>query len=468
MFRRHTVNYAILSLALDASLTLLAWLAAEALRLAPPSLPFLQVYEPPGLPWFFYPLLPLLWIAVFLLLSVYDPRRASTAADEFQTVMVATAVASLCSAGLLFLSFRGVSRWLFIFFVLFDLLFLNGWRALALLARRLIKSPPSRSRVLIAGAGEVGQQIADLVRRYTPGRLELVGYLDDDPVRVGNGLPVLGTLDQAREIIQAQAVDEVVIALPRRAHERLGRLVTVLHDLPVHVRVVPDYFSLALFKAGVEDFAGVPMIDLRAPAINDVQRLFKRMFDLALGGAITLLALPVMGLVALAVKLDTRGPVLFRQRRAGENGRLFPMHKFRSMVADAEGRQAEVNELDEEGNLVFKKRDDPRITRVGRIIRRISLDELPQLFNVLRGDMSLVGPRPELPWLVDQYEPWQRRRFVVPQGITGWWQVNGRSEKSLELKTRDDLFYIQNYSLWLDLYILVRTPWIVLKGEGAF
>ena len=468
MFRRHTVNYAILSLALDASLTLLAWLAAEALRLAPPSLPFLQVYEPPNLPWFFYPLLPLLWIAVFLLLSVYDPRRASTAADEFQTVMVATAVASLCSAGLLFLSFRGVSRWLFIFFVLLDLLFLTGWRALALLARRLIKSPPSRSRVLIAGAGEVGQQIADLVRRYTPGRLELVGYLDDDPVKVGNGLPVLGTLDQAREIIQAHAVDEVVIALPRRAHERLSRLVTVLHDLPVHVRVVPDYFSLALFKAGVEDFAGIPMIDLRAPAINDVQRLFKRMFDLALGGAITLLALPLMGLVALAVKLDTRGPVLFRQRRAGENGRLFPMHKFRSMVADAEGRQAEVNEFDEEGNLVFKKRDDPRITRVGRIIRRLSLDELPQLFNVLRGDMSLVGPRPELPWLVDQYEPWQRRRFVVPQGITGWWQVNGRSEKSLELKTRDDLFYIQNYSLWLDLYILVRTPWIVIKGEGAF
>ncbi len=468
MFRRHTVNYAILSLALDASLTLLAWLAAEALRLAPPSLPFLQVYEPPDLPWFFYPLLPLLWIAVFLLLSVYDPRRASTAADEFQTVMVATAVASLCSAGLLFLSFRGVSRWLFIFFVLLDLLFLTGWRALALLARRLIKSPPSRSRVLIAGAGEVGQQIAGLVRRYTPGRLELVGYLDDDPVKVGNGLPILGTLDQAREIIQAHAVDEVVIALPRRAHERLSRLVTVLHDLPVHVRVVPDYFSLALFKAGVEDFAGIPMIDLRAPAINDVQRLFKRMFDLALGGAITLLALPLMGLVALAVKLDRRGPVLFRQQRAGENGRLFPMHKFRSMVADAEGRQAEVNEFDEEGNLVFKKRDDPRITRVGRIIRRLSLDELPQLFNVLRGDMSLVGPRPELPWLVDQYEPWQRRRFVVPQGITGWWQVNGRSEKSLELKTRDDLFYIQNYSLWLDLYILVRTPWIVLKGEGAF
>ncbi len=160
--------------------------------------------------------------------------------------------------------------------------------------------------------------------------------------------------------------------------------------------------------------------------------------------------------------------MLFRQQRVGENGRLFTMYKFRSMVVNAEELQEQVNEVDEEGHIIHKKPNDPRVTRVGRFIRRYSLDELPQLFNVLKGDMSLVGPRPELPWLVEKYEPWQRKRFAVPQGITGWWQVNGRSDKPMHLHTEDDLFYIQNYSLWLDLLILWKTVWVVLRGKGAY
>jgi lipopolysaccharide/colanic/teichoic acid biosynthesis glycosyltransferase len=144
------------------------------------------------------------------------------------------------------------------------------------------------------------------------------------------------------------------------------------------------------------------------------------------------------------------------------------MYKFRSMVENAEDLQDVVNRRDEDGNLIHKKADDPRITRVGRFIRKWSLDELPQFFNVLKGDLSLVGPRPELPWLVDEYEVWQRKRFAVPQGITGWWQVNGRSDNMMHLHTDEDLYYIRNYSLWLDLYILLKTPWVVLRGEGAY
>ncbi|RPI33345.1 MAG: sugar transferase, partial [Chloroflexota bacterium] len=172
--------------------------------------------------------------------------------------------------------------------------------------------------------------------------------------------------------------------------------------------------------------------------------------------------------IALAIKLDSPGPVIFKQLRAGENGRLFWIYKFRSMVVDADKQLQDVIRYDDSGRMIHKLPGDPRITRVGHVLRRASLDELPQLINVLKGEMSLVGPRPELPMLVEQYEQWQRKRFAVPPGITGWWQVNGRSEKVMHLNTEDDLYYIQNYSILLDFQILVKTAWVVLRGKGAY
>lgn len=468
MLRRFSVNFAIFSMALDAIFTFLALRVAVLVRPALPPLPHLRPLDVVRLPSSLYLIAPLLWVLVFLIASVYDPRRIYKAVDEFQRAALGIGLAVLCFAGLLYFSYRGLSRWLFITFVLFDFLFLLGWRGIARLLWQFSKAAPARRRVLVVGAGSVGTRIGQMVRKYAWTGLELVGYLDDDPGKAENGLPVLGTLDRVREVVETYRVDDVVVALPRRAHERLNQLVATLHELPVHVYVVPDYFALALYRARMEEFAGIPMIDLRAPALNDVQRLFKRLFDLVVGGILTLLLLPVMGLVALAVKLDSPGPVLFRQQRVGENGRLFTMYKFRSMVADAERLQEQVIEMNGNGHIIHKKPDDPRVTRVGRFIRRYSLDELPQLFNVLKGDMSLVGPRPELPWLVEKYEPWQRKRFAVPQGITGWWQVNGRSDKPMHLHTEDDLFYVQNYSLWLDLLILWKTIWVVLRGRGAY
>jgi len=177
---------------------------------------------------------------------------------------------------------------------------------------------------------------------------------------------------------------------------------------------------------------------------------------------------PFVAIIAVLIKFDSPGSIIFRQQRLGENGRIFNMYKFRTMVSDAEKMQHELNQINKDGKIIFKRRDDPRITVIGRFLRRTSLDELPQLFNVLKGDMSLVGPRPELPWMVNQYEIWQHKRFAVPQGMTGWWQVNGRSNKPMHLNTDDDIFYVQNYSIWMDIYILLKTPWIVLRGKGAF
>jgi exopolysaccharide biosynthesis polyprenyl glycosylphosphotransferase len=209
---------------------------------------------------------------------------------------------------------------------------------------------------------------------------------------------------------------------------------------------------------------------LREPAIDGLDRLIKRLFDLAVSGLLLLVLSPLMLGIVLLIKLDSPGPVLFRQRRVGEGGRLFWMLKFRSMVEGAEKKETGLLQNTIEGRPLFAKTPyDPRITRVGRLLRRTSLDELPQLLNVLRGEMSLVGPRPELPWLVELYEPWQRKRFAVPQGITGWWQVNGRMNRADPgQRLEDDLFYIRNYSLWLDLRILWKTIKAVVQGEGAY
>jgi exopolysaccharide biosynthesis polyprenyl glycosylphosphotransferase len=196
--------------------------------------------------------------------------------------------------------------------------------------------------------------------------------------------------------------------------------------------------------------------------------MFKRVFDLVLSLLALIFALPIMMISILLVYLEDGSPVIFRQKRVGKDGRLFEIFKIRTMVKNAEELHAQIEKRDVDGNLIHKMKDDPRVTRVGRFLRRFSLDELPQLFNVLAGTMSLVGPRPELPYLAEKYEPWQRERFDVLPGITGWWQVNSRSDKPMQLHIEDDLYYIQNYSIWLDLQILVRTIWVVLSGRGAY
>lgn len=467
MLKRLSLNYVIFSILMDVVGVVLAIIVASDVRLAlelGATIPKLRIPLP------LYPMFAILWLVVAFAASLYDPQRVYKPVDEFQTLLLTTGFYALGMAGLLFFSYRQTSRLLALYIIFITWLFSTLWRALARLGRRLWVDEDAHvvSRVLIVGAGGVGQRVAAMIREHHWAGLQLVGYLDDDAHKQDNGMAVLGTLDAVQSVVREFEIDDVVLALPARAHERVNWVVSQLHTLPVRVRVVPDYFSLALYRATVEDFGGIPMIDLRDPALSSYQRIVKRGLDLVVGGLLTLFFLPVMGVIAVAITLDSPGPVLFKQLRVGENGRLFRMYKFRSMVENAEALQKIVNVQDEGGHLIHKQSDDPRVTQVGRFIRHWSLDELPQFFNVLKGDLSLVGPRPELPWLVDQYEIWQRKRFAVPQGITGWWQVNGRSEHMMHLHTDEDLYYIQNYSLWLDLYILLKTPWVVLRGEGAY
>lgn len=468
MLRRFSVNYAVLSIVLDMVMTATALSIAVSLRSDLPQLPLLIPLPIVTFPVWIYILVPMLWALVFLIASVYDPIRTYRFVDELQTVTLAGFLAAMICAGLFYFIFRDFSRWLFVSFLLVNFILIVGWRLFARLIYRFVRIPAAERRVLIIGASRVGRQVSDMIRHYHWTGLTLVGFLDDQATGQINDIPIKGAVYQARQIIEQEKVNDVVIALPQPAYSRLNDLVLGLHDLPINVRVVPDYFSLAVYQARVEDFGGLPMINLRDPALNEVQRLAKRLFDLVIGLLITTLLLPILGTIALLTWADSPGPIIFRQKRVGENGRLFSMYKFRSMVVGAEKMQKQIQSVDSQGNLIFKHANDPRVTRFGRFLRRTSLDELPQLFNVLKGEMSLVGPRPELPMLVGQYEPWQHKRFAVPQGMTGWWQINGRADKPLHLHTEDDIYYIQNYSLWMDFYILVKTPWVVVRGKGAY
>lgn len=466
MFKRFGVNFAIFSIFADVGCTLLALLVAVEIRPFLPHFPFLVPVKTIDLPAIIPMAAAVLWVIVFLVASVYDPKRMYRVIDELQTVTLANGQAALLFAGLLYLFFRDFSRWLFVIFVAFNLLFLVGWRLFVRLLFRLGSLPTNTRRILIVGAGKVGRNVGQMILKNAWPGLQLAGYLDDMQSVSGLNAPVLGEVEEARHIIEQVGITDVVIALPQRAYGKVNKLALELHDLPVNVRVVPDYFSLVLYRAAIGEFGGLPMISLRDPALNDVQRLIKRLFDLLLATLLFLAVLPVMIVVGVAIWLDSPGNIFFKQQRVGENGQIFRMYKFRTMIPNAEAVQMAF--VGTEGKMVHKRPDDPRVTRIGRFLRRTSLDELPQLLNVIKGDMSLVGPRPELPWLMSQYEPWQRKRFAVPQGMTGWWQVNGRADKPMHLYADDDLYYVQNYSLWMDIYILLKTPWVVMRGKGAY
>lgn len=469
MLRRFSVNFAILSMALDGVGVLFClWLSA-AVRPALSALTFVKDIESAvALPLPLYVIFPMLWIMVFASLSIYDGRKFLRAADELAALFLATFIASVSSAGILYFSYREVSRALYVIFISAAFLLCLIWRVLArayFRARR--ESLAVARRVLIVGTGPLGQSVGNQMRLAHSDNISLLGYVDDGYVS-STSVDALGGLDQLNLLIQKHRSTDVVIALPYSTYHKMSDIVSRLEAAPVGVWIALGFFDLALYRTDIESVAGIPMLDLRASAIDDYQRMVKRAFDILIGLLAFLPALPLMAVSALMIVLEDGFPVLFRQQRVGENGRPFTMLKFRTMIRNAEQLKGQVEKRDADGNLVHKSKDDPRVTRTGRLLRRLSLDELPQLFNVLAGTMSLVGPRPEMPYLVEKYQPWQRKRFAIPPGMTGWWQVSGRSDKPMHLHTEDDLHYIQNYSIWLDIQILVRTLWVVLFGKGAF
>jgi exopolysaccharide biosynthesis polyprenyl glycosylphosphotransferase len=466
MFRRVSIRLALLlgdGVIVLASLYLATWLR--------PQLSFGQplTLANTALDWPVYALTLFIWGLGFILLDVYNLQKNLRLFDELQRVTIAHIAATLTLAGALYFSFREVSRLQIMLFAAISLLLLIAYRLLFRLLLHLFGDKRyGTRRILIVGARSAGHNVAQMVEAHHWTGLRMVGFVDDDPQANTLTYPHFGPIKETVEIVQQQRINEIIFTLPRQAHVQMANLVTKLEKLKVNIRAVPDFLDLVFLRSAVEDFGDMAMVTLREPALDPFQRLVKRAFDLVVALILLILALPVMLIVAIIIKLDSPGPVIFTQQRMGENQQPFAMVKFRTMVHDAESQQTLVNKTDGDGMIIHKFYDDPRVTRAGKFLRHYSLDELPQLVNIIKGDMSLVGPRPELPWLVNKYEPWQRKRFEVPQGLTGWWQVNGRADKPMHLHTEDDLYYIKNYSLWLDLQILWRTIIAVIDRRGAY
>lgn len=470
MFRRFSVDFALFSMVIDAVWIVLHLVLAVVYRPVLNGLPFIkEIFGYQSLPPLLFPVFPAIWILCLLLLSVYHPSENLRWEEEMASLLTGSLLAGISMAGVLYFSYRDISRALFFSFYLLALLSIIGWRIIMRVILRFRGSrfaPPHN--VLIIGAGMVGKDLQKKIAAQSGVHINIIGFLDDDPQKIRDDPNVLDSLDNVRKVAAEHSVDHVVVALPRRGHERINQLIADLHNLPVRVFVIPDYFALTLYHAAVEEFAGIPMLDLRAPALTDYQRMLKRAFDLTVSLILLPVTIPLMGLIALAIRVSGPGPVILKQQRAGENGKLFGMYKFRTMVENAHQLQHLVERVNAKGQLIYKTGSDPRVTRLGGYLRKFSLDELPQFLNIFRGEMSLVGPRPEMPYLVERYEPWQRKRFVVPPGLTGWWQVHGRSDKPMHLHTEEDLYYIQHYSPWMDLVILFQTIGAVLSRRGAY
>jgi exopolysaccharide biosynthesis polyprenyl glycosylphosphotransferase len=415
----------------------------------------------------------LLWLALFANAGLYDPRRLINAADEFKLILQAVATGTVVATFAAYVLKVPTQRsWVLAAWVGCTLAVLATRGAYRLILRAMRQSRTLVSRMLIVGAGREGRDLYRAVTRAHSLGFQVVGFLDDTHPSgpPAPGLPeVLGPPSSVRAAVRACQADAVLVAGGSVATETAERVYRDLQDLPVDFHLSTGVLGVAASRVAVQRFDDLPVLALRRVELTGFQQLLKRVFDLTVGTVILVTLLPVFLLSAVAVRMYDRGPIFFRQARVGQDGKVFRLHKFRSMTVDAETRLAGLLIHNEYDGPHFKLRKDPRVTPIGRILRAWSVDELPQLLDVLRGDMSLVGPRPlqcDEDLEVESHVPAARLRRKVKPGMSGLWQVSGRQDLSFADRVRLDLFYVENWSLAMDLFILLRTVPAVLRRTG--
>jgi len=469
MMRRYNRLLVVFFVVTDALLGMAAFLVAYLLRFEILA-GFLPVHK--GVP----PLAQYLRIAPFIGLLVpiafqvqglYRLRRGRSRVDDFFGVFVGTILAVVLGLGgtlyyqtyytaepLKDIGLYEVSQYVWLLFLTLNVAFAYASRELVREAlERRWRAGIGLKRVLIAGAGDLGRVVADKVLEHRELGFKIVGFIDDRPGdHIGyRGIPLLGALSEADDIVRRESVDHLYVALPLEEHVKMLGLIETTNREGVDIHVVPDLLQFIALRARLENLDGVPIISLNDVPLRGFNSVLKRAIDIGISGMALAGLAPFFGLVAFLIKRTSPGPVFYKQERMGLDGQAFNVYKFRSMHVGAE---------DETGP-VWARDDDPRTTRVGQWLRRFDVDELPQLWNVLRGDMSIVGPRPERPYFVEQFKhriPQYMLRHKVKAGITGWAQVNGwRGNTSLEKRIEYDLYYIENWSVALDLKIMWLT-----------
>ncbi|MFQ5457058.1 MAG: undecaprenyl-phosphate glucose phosphotransferase [Myxococcota bacterium] len=415
------------------------------------------------------PVILIVWAVLMRREGLYRPQRVKSPFEELVRVARVSTIGVFLVAALTFFyrpfeifTFSRVAMGLLL---VFSCVFLTTFRvAVRQVFRELRRRGYNLRHILLVGAGDLAREVMRRVKAHPEIGMNVVGLLARDMSKVGktiDGVPVLGVYEDIQKVLASRGIDQVVLALPADAHDRMDSVLKFMGEELVDVRVVPDLYHHMKLRAGVEDFDGLPMVRLQDSPMGGLNNVVKRVFDMGVSAAMLAAAAPFMLAIAGLIKLFSPGPVFYRQNRMGFDGRCFDMIKFRTMRVNAEAGTG----------AVWAKEDDPRRTPLGRILRKLSLDELPQLINVLRGDMSMVGPRPERPELIAQFKkqiPKYMLRHKVKAGLTGLAQVRGfRGNTSLEKRIDSDLYYIEHWSLGLDVEILLRTIPAVLLGRGA-
>ena len=467
MLKKHSKFFETLVLLFDLATLSCSWILAYFLRFYLPVVPVSK-----GIPPFFTYLTLLLvmlplWYIVFKAFGLYRPRRISSKFAEIMDIAKGTTIAILILVSLTFFVRKyEFSRLTFVYFGIICVIALCVERILFRELLRLIRKRGYNLRhALIVGTGSLGQDVTDRVHSHPELGIKIRGFLCEDNSQIGNelkGFKVLDTFENVRNVVMNQNIDMVLITLPLSAHERLKRILDDIGDEMVSIMLIPDLIELATLRGGIGEFEGMPIISLRDTPLYGWNVVVKRVADIVLSITILLAVSPLMLVISLLVKATSIGHVFYRQERMGLDGRIFSMLKFRTMETQAE----------KETGPVWAAKGDSRKTIIGSFLRKTSMDELPQFFNVLKGDMSIVGPRPEREFFIQQFRskiPKYMLRHKMKAGITGWAQISGwRGNTSLEKRIEYDLYYIENWSLGFDLEIMWLTIWRGLVNKHAY
>jgi len=413
------------------------------------------------------------WLIIFTFFGMYRTWFASSRFDEISTLFKSTFVGIFILFFVIYLDdfLHGVessSRILIFIYWLFLFLFVSTGRLfLRSFQRSLLIKGIGRRGTVVVGYNPKAFEVHEQILEHPALGLDVVAYCAVNNENVGKNfknVKVVGTIEQILDVVQSSSASEVIIALEKEDHDLLVDIISRVENKGIGLKIVPDLYEILSGQARTSQLYGIPLIDIMPELMPEWEKKLKRISDVTVSLLILIVTLPLNILVAILIKLDSRGPILFKQDRIGMNNKEFKIYKFRSMFPDAEKNTGPV----------WSKKDDPRVTRVGKILRQLRIDEIPQFFNVLKGEMSLVGPRPERPYFVEMLAeklPYYKRRLKVRPGITGWAQVKHKYDESIEdvkVKLRYDLFYIENMSLRMDIKILARTILVVIFGKGHY